>query len=89
MFEWDDDKNKKNIEKHGVSFETARLVFDDPARLTLFDEGHSQTEDRYYCIGKVNGGIMTVRFVLRDTTVRIIGAGYWRGGKKRYEKERN
>ena len=56
--------------------------------ITLFDEGHSQTEDRYYCIGNVDGGVLTVRLTIREATIRIIGAGYWRRGKKYYE-ERN
>jgi len=86
MFEWDEKKNIANVEKHGVSFEEATKVFDDPDRMTLFDEGHSQIEDRYFCIGNVSGGVLTVRFVIRDTKIRIIGAGYWRGGKKRYEE---
>jgi len=88
MFEWDENKNKSNIKKHGVSFDDAKRVFDDPNRVTLFDEGHSHTEDRYSCVGYVDDGILTVRFTLRDTTIRIIGAGYWRKGKKYYE-ERN
>ena len=86
MFEWDDDKNQQNIEKHSVAFEDAKRVFDDPNRITLYDEGHSQEEDRYFCIGKVGEGILTVRFVIRDNNIRIIGAGYWRTGRSRYEK---
>ena len=85
MFEWDESKNKINIEKHGVSFDDAKRVFDDPNRLTLFDEGHSLTENRYFCVGKVDSGILTVRFVIRENIIRIIGAGYWRKGKERYE----
>ena len=86
MFEWDENKNKQNIEKHGVSFVDAKKVFDDPDRLTLFDEGHSQTESRYFCIGKVDDGILTIRFAIRESNIRIIGAGYWRKGKEMYEK---
>ena len=86
MFEWDKNKNQINIKKHGVSFDEAKAVFSDPDRLTLLDEGHSQTEDRYFCIGRANGGILTVRFVIRKGIIRIIGAGYWRKGKDRYEK---
>ena len=85
MFEWDDDKNEINIEKHGVSFETAVQAFSDPNRVTLYDTDHSQTEDRYFCIGKVKDRILTVRFVFRDEEIRIFGAGYWRKGKQLYE----
>ena len=70
-----------------MSFDEAKRVFDDPERLTLFDKGHSQVEDRYFCIGKVNDGILTVRFVFRNGRIRIIGAGYWREGKKIYEEK--
>ena len=88
MFDWDVNKNQQNIIKHGVSFEDAINVFYDPERLTLFDEGHSLSEDRYYCIGKLDEKILTVRFVIRNGLIRIIGAGYWRKGKKRYEEKR-
>lgn len=86
MFEWDEAKNQTNIEKHSVSFEYAKQAFSDPMRLTLHDSSHSQTEDRFFCIGKTSDGILTVRFVIRNGIIRIIGAGYWREGKKRYEE---
>jgi uncharacterized DUF497 family protein len=86
MFEWDEEKNQSNIAKHGVSFEEAKRVFQDPNRLTLHDTHHSQTEDRFFCIGKTDGGVLTVRFVIRNESIRIIGAGYWRKGIQRYEK---
>ena len=44
-------------------------------------------ENRFYCFGRVGGGILTVRFTYRDSMIRIIGAGYWRKGKKIYETE--
>ena len=56
-----------------------------PMKIVLF---LSQDEKRYYCPGKVGDGILTVRFIHRDFKIRIIGAGYWRKGKKIYE-ERN
>lgn len=90
MFEWDDDKNRINIDKHGIGFETATHAFFDPDRITTIDEGHStETETRYFCFGKVDGNIMTVRFTLRDDNIRILGAGYWRKGRKYYEKRYN
>jgi len=86
MFEWDEDKNKINAEKHGVSFEEAVQAFHDPNRLIMEDESHSIDEERFLCLGEVGGGILTVRFVFRDTKIRIFGAGYWRKGKKAYEE---
>ena len=51
------------------------------------DLEHSDDEKRYYCLGKVADGIMTVRFTYRKNKIRTIGAGYWRKGKKIYEEE--
>ena len=86
-FEWDDGKNLANLAKHQVSFFEAQLAFADAHRVIARDLSHSKTEERFYCIGKVQGGILTVRFTYRGGTVRIIGAGYWRKGKAVYEKE--
>lgn len=86
-FEWDPIKDKVNQEKHGVSFALAQLAFIDPHRVILEDIEHSEDEKRFYCVGKVSDGIMTVRFTFRNKKIRIIGAGYWRKGKKIYEKE--
>ena len=86
-FEWDNQKNLENIEKHGVSFMDAQYAFRDTRRIILEDVRHSDIEKRYFCIGMVHGGIMTVRFTFRDEVIRIFGAGYWRNGRKLYEKE--
>lgn len=86
-FEWDDGKNAANIAKHDVSFFEAQLAFADPHRVIARDLAHSKSEERYYCFGNVQGGVLTVRFTYRSGVVRIIGAGYWRKGKAVYEKE--
>jgi uncharacterized DUF497 family protein len=86
-FEWDDDKNQENIEKHGVSFHKAQYAFADLNRIILEDTKHSRDERRYYCIGEVDDAILTVRFTYRERTIRIFGAGYWRKGKQIYEKQ--
>ena len=85
-FEWDEEKNRKNQKKHGVPFDLAQYAFGNPDRIIAEDVGHSQTEKRYYCIGRVGDGILTVRFTYRKNRIRIIGAGYWRKGKELYEK---
>lgn len=84
-FEWDEKKDEINKARHGVSFMEAQSAFMDPSRLILADEKHSQEEARWFCIGRVPKGILTVRFTLREEKIRIIGAGYWREGKERYE----
>jgi uncharacterized DUF497 family protein len=86
-FEWSEDRNLSNTEKHGVSFYDAQYAFADVNRIILEDTVHSQQEKRYFCIGKIEGGIVTVRFAYRHQKIRIFGAGFWRKGRKRYEKE--
>ena len=86
-FEWDSRKDRENQEKHGISFSAAQFAFMDPHRVIAEDLSHSAGEKRYFCFGRVRGGIMTVRFTFRRETIRIFGAGYWRKGKAIYERE--
>ncbi|MDO9047720.1 MAG: BrnT family toxin [Methylobacter sp.] len=86
-FEWDTEKDTLNQEKHGISFAVAQYAFADPLRIIAKNESHSQSEERFYCFGEVNGGILTVRFTYRASVIRIIGAGYWRKGRAIYERE--
>ena len=86
-FDWDTDKEAENQQKHGVSFTRAQFAFADPRRVIAKDITHSQTEERFYCFGEVDGGVLTVRFTYRASVIRIIGAGYWRKGKAIYERE--
>ena len=86
-FDWDPEKDAENQRKHGVSFGRAQYAFADPKRVIAKDVSHSQTEDRFYCFGEVDGGVLTVRFMYRASVIRIIGAGYWRKGKATYDRE--
>ena len=88
-FEWDPQKDSINRSKHHVSFSQARLAFIDPHRIIALDHKHSTAEEtRYFCFGKVGDRVLTVRFTHRQNNIRIFGAGYWREGRKRYERER-
>ncbi|MBA4389822.1 MAG: hypothetical protein C0399_02665 [Syntrophus sp. (in: bacteria)] len=86
-FEWDEEKDKENQTKHGISFLTAQRAFLDPHRIIAEDITHSSEEGRYYCMGRVGEGILTVRFTYRGNIIRIYGAGYWRKGRKIYEDQ--
>ena len=72
-FEWDPKKNKDNYNKHGISFETASLVFEDPNRIDIYDFDHSLDEDRFITIGLV-GRVLFVVSVEREDRTRIISA---------------
>jgi uncharacterized DUF497 family protein len=85
-FVWDVKKEAANVRKHQVDFETAARAFKDLHRKIYSDEGHGETEERLFCIGKVAGKVLTVRFTYREGKVRIYGAGYWRKGRRYYEQ---
>jgi uncharacterized DUF497 family protein len=85
-FEWDEENDLLNQKKHGVSFEHAQNAFDDPKRIIIRDLDHEQGEKRFFCLGVVEGNVLTVRFSYRRKRIRIYGAG-WRQGRKRYEQE--
>ena len=73
QFEWDADKAALNLKKHGVRFETAALVFNDENRIEFFDYAHSDFEERYNTIGKVDE-VLFVVYTERKTLTRIISA---------------
>ncbi len=50
-FQWDAGKSKINKEKHGISFEEARTVFDDDDARLIYDPEHSEDEDRFILLG--------------------------------------
>ena len=73
-FEWDENKNIKNKEKHKISFQTAEYVFLDPRARKKFDR-ISNKEERYHIIGKILDTIVvTVVYTTRNQNIRIISA---------------
>ena len=84
-FEWDQNKNQNNKKIHNISFDEAQYTFLDSKRIIYKDIKHSIYEERFFCIGKIENGIATVRFTMRKQNIRIFGAGYWREGRKLYE----
>jgi uncharacterized protein len=75
-FEWDYAKEQKNIQKHGLDFQSAICVFQDNLRLEYYDEAHSLAEDRYVTIGLINDAVLvvTVVYTERHDVIRIISA---------------
>lgn len=73
---WDEAKNDANTRKHGVSFEQASSIFAaEVDSLEIFDEQHSEYEDRFLVIGPIHLGLIVVAYTEReDQTVRIISA---------------
>ena len=75
-FEWDEAKNEANQKKHGVSFEVATLVFDDP-HVLVFIERVEDGEERWHAIGYVSGSLLFLTVVhtyVGDEAVRIVSA---------------
>ena len=87
-FEWNEQRNRENQEKHGVGFAEAQRAFQDPHRLIIRDSLHSDDEERWFCVGDIGTGIVTARFTMRSTKVRIFGAGYWRKMRKLYYRQK-
>jgi hypothetical protein len=74
-FQWDENKARSNLGKHGVSFEEATTVFGDPLSLTIPDPAHSQVEDRLIVLGKSHQQkILVVVHTERGDSIRIISA---------------
>jgi uncharacterized DUF497 family protein len=79
-FEWDPVKAKENLRKHGTSFEHAAELFLDPFAVSIFDEEHSEAEERWVSIGRdSHGRIMVLVHTFseasaREWKVRIIPA---------------
>ena len=79
-FEWDPRKAHKNFQKHKISFSRATEIFLDPFALSIFDETHSNDEDRWITIGKTKNDILivvihTFKEIQHDQiSIRIISA---------------
>ena len=75
VFEWDEEKSRSNVEKHGVSFVEATTVFSDSLSLTIADPLHSVEEQRFITIGEsAEQEILVVVHTERDSKIRIISA---------------
>ena len=79
-FDWDANKARTNLQKHGVSFPLASSVFRDPLALTIYDDEHSDYEQRWATIGQAsNGQILVVihtfhQVDLPNAEIRLISA---------------
>lgn len=89
-FEWDEEKARRNILKHGISFNQAITAFDDPIALIASDEKHSsEGEIREWLIGESDDGVLVVVFTRRwhRQVYRIISArSANRRERKRYDE---
>ena len=74
--EWNQTKNRTNRVKHGLTFEEAEELFQgDVEYLVIYDDEHSESEDRFFAIGPIAGGIITVVYTEQvDDVVRILSA---------------
>ena len=74
-FEWDEEKASANLEKHGVSFEEAQTVFDDPLYVDFYDPEHSYEEHRYIILGESHQGrLLLVSYTERGGVIRLISS---------------
>ena len=74
-FEWDEEKAAANLTKHGISFEEAKTVFDDPLYVDFYDPDHSSDEHRYIIIGESQQRrLIIVSYTERGDIIRLISA---------------
>ena len=74
-FDWDGNKAEANLSKHGVSFDEAKTVFDDPLYIDFYDPDYSDEEDRYIIIGESQQRrLLIVSYTERDHKIRLISA---------------
>ncbi|HLM58154.1 MAG TPA: BrnT family toxin [Pyrinomonadaceae bacterium] len=74
-FGWDEVKAAANLEKHGVSFEEAKTIFDDPLYVDFYDPDHSYDEHRYIIIGQsAQGRLLIVSYTESGDALRLISS---------------
>ena len=72
-FEWNSEKESRNVTKHSVTFAEAMTVFDDPAAYTFFDPDHSAEEYCYLVFGYyASNRLLTVAYTYRNGKTRLI-----------------
>ena len=72
-FEWDEKKAANNLADHGVSFEEAKTVFDDPLYVDFYDPDHSFGEHRFIIMGESRQGrLLMVSYTERGDNIRLI-----------------
>jgi uncharacterized protein len=89
LFDWDEEKARINLDKHGVSFDEATSVFDDPLFLTFADPKHSIQEQRFIIMGEsAKGRLIVVSYTDREEITRLISARpVTRRERKAYESD--
>ena len=85
-YEWDENKNRLNIEKHFIDFNDAKEIFNDGYRLEYMV--HKNKEDRVVVIGKVNDVVIVVVYTMRHKNIRLISARMARRIERKEYKER-
>ncbi|MBW4579261.1 MAG: BrnT family toxin [Tildeniella nuda ZEHNDER 1965/U140] len=74
-FDWDENKAVSNLSKHGVRFEEAKTIFDDPLYVDFYDPDHSDEEERYLMIGESSQGrLLIVSYTEKGDSIRLISA---------------
>lgn len=74
-YEWNEEKAAANLSKHGVAFDEAKSVFEDPLHVDFYDPDHSYNEQRFIMVGQsIQGRLLIVSYTERGDVIRLIGA---------------
>jgi len=88
-FEWDAKKAKSNFKNHGVRFEQAATIFKDPRALTIFDDEHSEKENRWITMGlSANGVLLIVHHTFKEETEETISIRIFSSRKATKKEQR-
>ncbi|AAF83343.1 BrnT family toxin [Xylella fastidiosa subsp. multiplex] len=88
--EWDTDKAALNLQKHGVSFEDAALIFYDQGRIETYDERENYSEDRWATIGRAYSALLYAVYTVRDERIiRLISARKANASERKQYHEAN
>lgn len=88
IFEWDEDKNRANIAKHGLDFEDVRPVFLSREALIVEDERQDYAEERFIILCPLHGRMVHVTYTKRGEAIRIISARANRRERRYYEQRK-
>ena len=90
IFEWDDEKAKKNLKKHKIAFQEGSTIFHDPFIATMADPDHADNEERYISIGlSARGRLLVVVYTERGEKTRLISCRKAEPPERRIYEETN
>ena len=87
VLEWEQERDTANQRQHGVAFEDAQWAFFDVQRVIVEEAAAIGQVPRRFCLGRVGGLVLCVRFHHLERRITLLSAGYWKKGRHFYEAQ--